>query len=186
MFKFLPPEEYRGANPANLYDQSLAQQLAAAGGHPATVLPVMDDLSAVPDGTVGLAVMVHVLDHLLDPVAMLEQIRAKLLPITKVSAEPIGDREKLEETFGLPVYQSYGFHEVQWVAIECPARQGLHVFEDAFLAEVVDKDGVPTGMLWPSSRSRSLATSDIAAGAGVSTQSVSPETTEATPWLPPL
>jgi SAM-dependent methyltransferase len=53
---------------------------AAAGGHPATVLPVMDDLSAVPDGTVGLAVMVHVLDHLLDPVAMLEQIRAKLLP----------------------------------------------------------------------------------------------------------
>lgn len=35
VFKFLPPEEYRGANPANLYDQSLAQQLAAAGGHPA-------------------------------------------------------------------------------------------------------------------------------------------------------
>lgn len=62
----------------------------------------------------------------------------------------IGDREKLEETFGLPVYQSYGFHEVQWVAIECPARQGLHVFEDAFIAEVVDKETgepVPEGTL---------------------------------------
>ncbi len=52
----------------------------------------------------------------------------------------IGDREKLEETFGVPNYQSYGFHEVQWVAIECPARQGLHVFEDAFVVQVVDPE----------------------------------------------
>jgi len=40
----------------------------------------MTDLSAVPDGSVGLAVMVHVLDHLLDPRAMLAAIRAKLRP----------------------------------------------------------------------------------------------------------
>lgn len=53
---------------------------AAADGRPATVLPDMDDLSAVPDGSVGLAVMVHVLDHLLDPLAILTQIRAKLRP----------------------------------------------------------------------------------------------------------
>ena len=53
---------------------------AAAGGRPATLLPDMDDLSAVPDGSVGLAVMVHVLDHLLDPIATLAQIRAKLRP----------------------------------------------------------------------------------------------------------
>jgi phenylacetate-CoA ligase len=62
----------------------------------------------------------------------------------------IGDREKLEETFGVPNYQSYGFHEVQWVAIECPARKGLHVFEDAFVIQVVDKetgDPVPEGTL---------------------------------------
>ena len=51
---------------------------AAADGRPATILPDMMDLSAVPDGTVGLAVMVHVLDHLLDPRAMLAAIRAKL------------------------------------------------------------------------------------------------------------
>jgi SAM-dependent methyltransferase len=52
----------------------------AVAGRPATLLPGMDDLSAVPDGSVGLAVMVHVLDHLLDPLAMLEDIRAKLRP----------------------------------------------------------------------------------------------------------
>jgi SAM-dependent methyltransferase len=40
----------------------------------------MTDLSPVPDGSIGLAVMVHVLDHLLDPMTMLEQVRAKLRP----------------------------------------------------------------------------------------------------------
>ncbi|MDV3457850.1 class I SAM-dependent methyltransferase [Sphingomonas sp. HF-S4] len=53
---------------------------ASARGRPATLLTDMDDLSPVPDGSIGLAVMVHVLDHLLDPLAMLHQIRAKLRP----------------------------------------------------------------------------------------------------------
>jgi phenylacetate-CoA ligase len=52
----------------------------------------------------------------------------------------IGEREKLEQTWGAPVYQSYGFHEVQWVAFECPARAGLHVMEDAFIVQIVDVD----------------------------------------------
>ena len=37
-------------------------------------------IALLGSGTVGLAVMVHVLDHLLDPLAMLSQIRAKLRP----------------------------------------------------------------------------------------------------------
>ena len=53
---------------------------ASAGTRPTTLLTDMDDLSPVPDGSIGLAVMVHVLDHLLDPLAMLTQIRAKLRP----------------------------------------------------------------------------------------------------------
>jgi SAM-dependent methyltransferase len=53
---------------------------ASTGGRPATLRTDMEDLSPVPDGSVGLAVMVHVLDHLLDPLAMLTQIRAKLRP----------------------------------------------------------------------------------------------------------
>ena len=54
------------------------QLAAAAKDFPAHVSAGMSDLSAVPDGSVGLAVMVHVLDHLIDPGAILEQIYAKL------------------------------------------------------------------------------------------------------------
>lgn len=53
---------------------------SSANGKPATILTEMTDLSAVPDRSVGLAVMIHVLDHLLNPLAMLAAIRAKLKP----------------------------------------------------------------------------------------------------------
>ncbi|MDJ0847511.1 MAG: hypothetical protein QNK04_03915 [Myxococcota bacterium] len=62
----------------------------------------------------------------------------------------IGDRALLEETFGVENYASYGFHEVQWVATECPARRGLHIFEDAFVVQVVDPESgeaLPDGEL---------------------------------------
>lgn len=52
----------------------------------------------------------------------------------------IGDRAKLEEVWGVENYQSYGFHEVQWVATECPARNGLHIYEDAFVVQIVDPE----------------------------------------------
>jgi phenylacetate-CoA ligase len=62
----------------------------------------------------------------------------------------IGDTARLEETFGLPCYATYGFHEVAGVSVECPARQGLHTFEDAFVVEIVDVetgDPLPDGEL---------------------------------------
>ena len=49
----------------------------------------------------------------------------------------IGDRASLEETFGGENYASYGFHEVQWIATECPARQGLHIQEDSIQTRCV-------------------------------------------------
>ncbi|SFE57929.1 phenylacetate--CoA ligase family protein [Alteribacillus iranensis] len=49
-----------------------------------------------------------------------------------------GDTKAVEEAFGIPAYDSYAFHEVQYVAAECPAKQGLHIFEDAFIVEVCD------------------------------------------------
>jgi phenylacetate-CoA ligase len=52
----------------------------------------------------------------------------------------IGDRELLEQTFGVECFNSYGFHEVQWVSVECPAHDGLHIFEDAFVVQIVDPD----------------------------------------------
>lgn len=62
-------------------NKGVHEQLAAsAGGKPHYISTDMTDLSAVPDGSVGVAVMVHVLDHLLEPVDLLKQIRAKLSP----------------------------------------------------------------------------------------------------------
>jgi phenylacetate-CoA ligase len=56
----------------------------------------------------------------------------------------IGDRDLLEKTFGIEYFASYGFHEVQTVAVECPAHDGLHIFEDAFIVQIVDTEtGVP-------------------------------------------
>jgi phenylacetate-CoA ligase len=52
----------------------------------------------------------------------------------------IGDRELLEATFGVECFNSYGFHEVQWVSVECPAHDGLHIFEDAFVVQIVDPE----------------------------------------------
>lgn len=56
------------------------QLIAATLGKPHDILTDLDDLSPVPDGTIGLAVMIHVLDHLLDPMASLAKIGAKLKP----------------------------------------------------------------------------------------------------------
>jgi phenylacetate-CoA ligase len=59
----------------------------------------------------------------------------------KIRALPnIGDRELLQSTFGAECFNSYGFHEVQWVSVECPAHDGLHIFEDAFVVQIVDPE----------------------------------------------
>jgi phenylacetate-CoA ligase len=59
----------------------------------------------------------------------------------KIRALPnIGDRERLESAFGVECFNSYGFHEVQWVSVECPAHDGLHIFEDAFVVQIVDPE----------------------------------------------
>ena len=65
----------------------------------------------------------------------------------KIRALPnIGDRQLLESTFDAECFHSYGFHEVQWVSVECPAHDGLHIFEDAFVVQIVDPE---TGELLP-------------------------------------
>ena len=69
----------------------------------------------------------------------------------KLRALPnIGDRDLLESTFGVECFESYGFHEVQWVSVECPAHEGLHIFEDAFVVQIVDPEtgeALPDGEL---------------------------------------
>ena len=82
--------------------------------------------------------------HLADTAREMGLDPAKDLQLTALPN--IGDKQRLFDTFGVPVYDSYGFHEVQWVAIECPAGEGMHIFEDAFIVQIVDVD---TGELLP-------------------------------------
>lgn len=70
----------------------------------------------------------------------------------------IGDVEKLEATFGVPVLDSYGFHEVQWVSVECPQKDGLHIFEDAYVVEIVD---VETGELLPDGEQGAICITEL-------------------------
>jgi len=69
----------------------------------------------------------------------------------KLRALPnIGDADTLTAMFGVEYFRTYGFHEVGCVAVECPAHDGLHVFEDAFIVQIVDPDTgeqVPDGQL---------------------------------------
>ena len=53
---------------------------AAVGQAPHAIAHDMTGLDQVPAGSVGAAVMVHVLDHLLDPLQTLRDIRSKLAP----------------------------------------------------------------------------------------------------------
>lgn len=55
-------------------------------------------------------------------------------------------RTKIEDGLDIKAFNNYGFAEVggPGVAIECQAKSGLHIWEDHFLAEVIDpKTGEP-------------------------------------------
>jgi phenylacetate-CoA ligase len=51
-------------------------------------------------------------------------------------------RRKIEAALGVEVYNSYGLSEMNGpgVAFECAQRQGLHLWEDHFLIEVIDPE----------------------------------------------
>jgi phenylacetate-CoA ligase len=60
-------------------------------------------------------------------------------------AEPwsVNTRKDLERTFGIKAYDSYGLSEMMGpgVGFECTEQNGLHIWEDAFIVEVLDKNG---------------------------------------------
>jgi len=72
-------------------------------------------------------------------------------PLTAVAttAAPLTSsvRRRLEASFGAPVYDEYRCSEFGWMAGECRERNGLHLFADVRLVEVVDEHGraVPPG-----------------------------------------
>ncbi len=59
-----------------------------------------------------------------------------------VGAEPYSEetRKKIEEFFGMDCFNSYGLSEMcgPGVAFECPFKNGMHIWEDSFLVEILD------------------------------------------------
>jgi phenylacetate-CoA ligase len=59
-----------------------------------------------------------------------------------IGAEPHSEehRRRIEEMFGVKAYNSFGLSEMNGpgVAFECTYQNGLHVWEDAFIVEIID------------------------------------------------
>jgi phenylacetate-CoA ligase len=76
------------------------------------------------------------------------------LRLAFLGAEPYSEevRRRVEEYYGVKVFNSYGLSEMNGpgVAFECPQQCGMHIWEDAYLVEVVDPQTlkpVPEGTL---------------------------------------
>lgn len=66
------------------------------------------------------------------------------LRIALIGAEPHTEaiRRRIEDVYGLKAYNSYGLSEMNGpgVAFECLEQNGMHIWEDAFLPEIIDPD----------------------------------------------
>ncbi len=69
-----------------------------------------------------------------------------------MGAEPYSEetRKKIEQFYGIDVYNSYGLSEMNGpgVAFECGHKEGMHLWEDDFLLEIIDPqtgEQVPEG-----------------------------------------
>lgn len=74
------------------------------------------------------------------------------LRIAFVGAEPHSEemRKKIEDSYDMDAFNSYGLSEMNGpgVAFECPEKNGMHVWEDGFIMEVIDPrtlEPVPDG-----------------------------------------
>ncbi|MDQ6525065.1 hypothetical protein RB608_15705 [Nocardioides sp. LHD-245] len=47
-------------------------------------------------------------------------------------------RRLLEDTWGVPVYDNYGTHEVGLIGFECAAQDGMHMNEDTAVVQILD------------------------------------------------
>jgi phenylacetate-CoA ligase len=66
------------------------------------------------------------------------------LKIAYLGAEPYSEqtRKRVEAGLGAKVFNSYGLSEMSGpgVAFECPEQNGMHIWEDAYLVEVLNPD----------------------------------------------
>ncbi|MBO4810950.1 MAG: phenylacetate--CoA ligase [Prevotella sp.] len=76
------------------------------------------------------------------------------LRVLCIGAEPHSEeqRKRIEENLGVKAYNSYGISEMMGpgVAFECPEQNGIHIWEDYFIVEIIDPvtlERVPDGQL---------------------------------------
>jgi hypothetical protein len=58
--------------------------VSVVGDKPYSLVHEMDDFSIVPDSSISCAAMIHVLDHLLEPLKTLRELRAKLTENSRI------------------------------------------------------------------------------------------------------
>lgn len=66
------------------------------------------------------------------------------LRLAFIGAEPHSEkmRKRIEDFYGVKAFNSYGLSEMSGpgVAFECPEQNGLHIWEDAYIVEIIDPD----------------------------------------------
>lgn len=82
----------------------------------------------------------------------IDPIKDTKLRIMFLGAEPHSEetRKRIEELYGVDAYNSYGLSEMNGpgVSFECHLKEGLHIWEDSFIVEIIDPKGdepVPPG-----------------------------------------
>ena len=66
------------------------------------------------------------------------------LRVIVIGAEPHTEehRQRMQQLFGVKIYNCYGLSEMNGpgVAFECEQQNGLHLWEDCYIAEIIDPD----------------------------------------------
>jgi SAM-dependent methyltransferase len=102
-----------------------------AGARPHAILADHAHIDDIPEGTLSLAVAIHVLDHLLDPQPLLEQITRKLKPGGCVLAVTHSERSLAARAFK----QRWPAYCLQHPQLYAPTTL-RHAFERASLRDV--------------------------------------------------
>ena len=83
-----------------------------------------------------------------------DPVRDTKLRVLCIGAEPHSEeqRKRIEDQLGVKAYNSYGISEMMGpgVAFECQEQNGLHIWEDYFIVEIIDPitlQPVPDGQL---------------------------------------
>lgn len=82
-------------------NRAVAGELAVAvDGYPFQIIEDMFGFAMIPNNSAGVAVMIQVLDHLLDPVATLTELRGKLVPGAKLLLVTHNEQSLLRKIVG--------------------------------------------------------------------------------------